>query len=216
MLPAELAGTCETSVKLARSWRQMEIFGLITQSIVISWNIPIKVNENNFISRNHPFLDTYIGDSGDFYGDFRAVISGQVNWIFRLITHSIVISWNILINFDEKQLYFKESPIFGHLHWWFRWFQRGGFSADKWNFPFNYTISYNILKYTNWIWWNTTLFQEITHFWAPTLVISVIFTVISVYRITPIWQLLARLLPSWKNLIVRATCLNMYGRNHIT
>ena len=28
--------------------------------------------KNNFISRNHSFLGTYIGDFGDFHGDFSA------------------------------------------------------------------------------------------------------------------------------------------------
>ena len=74
--------------------------------------------KNNFISRNHPFLGTYIGD----FDNFSAVISVPANGIFRLITQSIVISWNLLIKFDKKP---------------------------------------------------TTLFQGITHFWAPTLVISV-------------------------------------------
>ena len=44
------------------------------------------------------------------------VILVQANGIFHFMTQSIVISCNILNKFDEKLHYFKESPIFGHLH----------------------------------------------------------------------------------------------------
>ena len=50
-----------------------------------------------------------------------------------------------------------------------RWFQ----SRQK-DFPFNFTIDCNILKYSNQNWWKTTVFQGITHFGTPVLVTLVI------------------------------------------